>query len=309
MSDIYEELKDVTVVCERSIYIYIKEYIDNIFPGRPILLWNIARFNELELEDNKHYLSVFHIPYIYEETMRFIPGTWRYSPIMSKKDVIEIYEGTSVRYTFVNIDPSRQNVPYNIPVFPKGCKVSFLNTEHLTDKYALEYIKKKLSDKIDIYHHSPANVRIMGRGKCIPYRITDAETEKLKRYLGGYKKYDVCVVGNCSARRKYIVNELFKKMITVLTIGEISKCTGFSDKYDMHGDERDACIGEARILVNIHLRPCWTIYESIRCERWRAAGMLVISETCDAPGPPSDVIECSYEDIVTTVVRELAKLK
>ncbi len=309
MSYIYEELKDVTVLCEMSVYKYIKEYIDNIFPDRPILLWNVMLFNELELEDNKHYLSIMYVPYIYGDAIRFIPGTWRYSPIISKKDVIEIYEGTSVRDTFVNIDPSQQNVPYNIPVFPKGCKVSFLNIEHLTDKYSLEYIQRKLSDKIDLYHHSPASVRIMGRGKCIPYRITDAETEKLKRYLGAYKKYDVCVVGNCSRRRKYIVNELFKKMITVLTIGEISKCTGLNDKYAMHGDERDAHIGEARILLNIHLRPCWTVYESIRCDRWAAAGMPIISETSVAPGAPPGVIECSYDDIVTTVVRELAKLK
>ena len=222
------------------------------------------------------------------------------------KDYIEIYE---MSYRFVNIDPSRTGIPYNIPVFPKGCKVSFLNIEHLTDKYTLEYIQRKLSDKIDIYHHSPASVRIMGRGKCIPYRITDAETDKLKRYLGEYKKYDVCIVGNCSKRRMHIVNELFSRMITVLTIGQISRCTGFNDKYDMTGDERDACIGEARILLNIHLRPCWTVYESIRCDRWVAAGMPVISEISVAPGAPPGVIECSYDDIVNTVVRELAKLK
>lgn len=231
---------------------------------------------------------------------------WRYSPIISIKDYIETYE---MSYRFVNIDPSRGGTPYNIPVFPKGCKVSFLNIEHLTDKYTLEYIQRKLSDKIDLYHHSPASLRIMGRGKCIPYRITDAETEKLKRYLGGYKKYDVCIVGNCSKRRTHIVNELFSRMITVLTIGKISNCTGINDKGEMFLDERDACIGEARILLNIHLRPCWTVYESIRCDRWAAAGMPVISETSVAPGAPPGVIECSYDDIVTTVVRELAKLK
>lgn len=294
MSYIYEELKDATILCEEYIYKFIKEYIDNIFPGRPILLWNIWRFNELNIEVHKHYLSVMYVPYIYGEAIRFIPGVWRYSPMIT---------------SYIHIDPSRANIPYNIPVFPKGCKVSFLNIEHLTDKYTLEYIQRKLSDKIDIYHHSPASLRIMGRGKCIPYRITDAETNKLKRYLGAHKKYDVCVVGNCSMRRKYIVDELIKKMVTVLTIGEISRCTGFTDKYEMIGDERDAHIGEARILLNIHLRPSWTVYESIRCDRWAAAGMPIISETSVAPGAPPGVIECSYDDIVTTVVRELAKLK
>lgn len=298
MSDIYEELKDVTILCPKEGYPYLKEYLEHNFPGRPIILWDVYRFNEIDLLDNIHYMSVLYVPYISGEVLKFVPGTWRYS-----------YRSTEDVWIFVNIDPTSFNMPYDVPVFPKSCKVSFLNTEHLTDKNTLEYIKRKISDKIDIYHHSFENVRIMGRGKCIPYRITDIETAKLKSYLAVPKKYDVCIVGGCSERRKQIVNELFSRMITVLTIGGISKCTGFSNKYRMFGEERDVCIGEARILLNIHSRMNWTIYESIRCERWRAAGMPIISETCEAPGPPSDVIVCDYHDIVTTVVRELAKLK
>ena len=298
MSDIYEELKDVTILCPEKGYAYVKEYLEHNFPGRPVIMWDLDRFNEINLLDNIHYMSVFFVPYITGEVLKFIPGTWRYS-YRSSEDV----------WIFVNIDPVSIDIPYDIPVFPKGCKVSFLNTEHLTDKNTLEYINRKLSDKIDIYHHSLENTRIMGRGKCIPYRITDIETAKLKRYLEVPKKYDVCIIGKCSERRKDIVNKLLNRMINVLTIGGISKCSGLNNKYLMLGEERDVCIGEARILLNIHLRTNWTIYESIRCERWRAAGMLVISETCEAPGPPSDVIVCDYDDIVTTVVRELAKLK
>ena len=144
----------------------------------------------------------------------------------------------------------------------------------------------------------------MGRGKCIPYRITDIETAKLKRYLEVPKKYDVCIVGSYSKRREKIVDELLSRKITVLMIGEISKCDG-----EIYGDERDIHIGEARILLNIHMRTCWTIYESIRCERWRAAGMPIVSERCEGYSAPPAVIQCSYDDIVSTVGHELAKLK
>ena len=118
MSEIYEELKDVTIVCLKETYSVLKEYLTSIFPGRPIILWEIDRFNEIRLQDNIHYMSVFFLPYITGEVLKFIPGTWRYS-YRSSEDV----------WIFVNIDPVSLNIPYDIPVFPKGCKVSFLNTE------------------------------------------------------------------------------------------------------------------------------------------------------------------------------------
>jgi hypothetical protein len=304
MSEIYEELKDVTILCVKGHYELLKEYLTSNFPGRPIILWTLGEFNEISLQDNIHYISVVMLPYISGEVKKFIPGTWRYSLIISEKYSLETYGSREYANRPVHLDMASYDIPYDVPVFPKGCKVSFLNTEHLTDKNTLEYIKRKLSDKIDVYHHSLENKRIMGRGKYIPYIITDIETAKLKRYLAVPKKYDVCVVGSYSERRIQIVNKLLSRKITVLIIGAITKCGG-----EMYGDERDAHIGEARILLNIHLRKCWTVYESIRCERWRAAGMPIVSERCEGSDAPPAVIQCSYNDIVSTVARELAKLK
>jgi hypothetical protein len=304
MSDIYDRLKDVIIVCPEEVYNILKEYLDGVFPGRPVILYQVNKFHEIYLEDNKHYLSLYFVPYIYGEPLKFIPGSWRYS-IPESEIISEDLSGKGSGR--LNIDPSVHRNPYLMPIFPSNCKVSFLNTEHLTQKTTLEYINRKLSDKIDVYDYSLANIRIRGKGLHIPYRITAAETEKLRRFLAVQKKYDVCIVGNCSERRKHIINELLKCGVNILTLGEISNCTRMNNISAVFGDERDRLIGQAKILLNVHLHPGWTVYESIRCDRWAAAGMPIISEISLAPGAPPDVVECPYDEIVATVKRELAK--
>lgn len=45
------------------------------------------------------------------------------------------------------------------------------------------------------------------------------------------------------------------------------------------GEERDLLISKASALLNIHTHDNFTIYESIRCERWRQSGMPILSES------------------------------
>jgi hypothetical protein len=66
--------------------------------------------------------------------------------------------------------------------------------------------------------------------------------------------------------------------------------------------ERDIRIGKSRLLLNIHFGygdGTNHIYESIRCERWRHAGMLILSEKSLFNNP--GLIECDYNNIIIKI--------
>jgi hypothetical protein len=118
------------------------------------------------------------------------------------------------------------------------------------------------------------------------------------------KEYDVAIVlckfqehpcPDASKRRIDVTNKLIANGVSVNMI----------EGWD---DARDREIGKCRILMNVHFSDTYNIYEAIRCERWRFAGMPIISETSARP-MPSGIIESSYEDLVSTVKRELFKMK
>ena len=291
MSHLYSELENVILVLYHNNYDACKEYIRNNFPNNELILWG---HDELTIfKENKHYLCIRQVPHFSVEPPNIVEKSWRYAPVISKKDALILYNDPNLRRPFIYYYGGTVQ-----PMFPKNCKVSFLNLEQLTDHYIVEYIKRYLTDNIDVYDYSLSNIEILGRGRYLPYRINHDETEYLKKCLQATKKYDVCMVGNFIRRNRRIekVNELKRHGISVLLL------------YGVFGEERDRQIGEARILLNIHLYTPWKVYEAIRCERWRAAGMPIISEASVNPAP-SGIIECSYDAIITTVKNELSRLK
>lgn len=194
------------------------------------------------------------------------------------------------------------NVPYE--KIPPSCRIGFINTEQLSDPERLEEYNRTVKDTIDIFDYSEDNIRITGKGTYLPYRKNPKETNKLKSFMSVPKEYDIAIV-NCkfkqhscfhiSERRINMINRLMKSGISVNMI-------------EGWGDARDKEIGKCRILLNIHFSDTHNIYEAIRCERWRFAGMPIISETSASP-MPSGIIESSYEDIPTRVKAELSKIK
>ena len=116
-----------------------------------------------------------------------------------------------------------------------------------------------------------ANIKFFGNGVYIPYKENIEETSKLKSFMNVNKIYDICIVGKKSKRRCNIVTKL-QEYYRVIHI------------YNLYGDKRDALIGKYNILLNDQ-----TCYESIRCERWRFAKMLIISELC-SDVLPDDII-------------------
>jgi len=294
MTGILMGLENLILVIHYESYNACEEYIKSNFPNNKIIQW---RDDVIQVfEENKHYMCIRQVPHFSIEPPKIVEGSWRYAPVISKDDARILYNNPYLNRPFIYY--STNGIVQ--PMFPKNCKVSFLNTEHLTDKYILEYIKRYITPEIDVYDYSLSNIEILGRGKYLPYRITRDETEYLKKCLQATKKYDVCVVGTIKtyyqSRRIKKINDLKRHGITVLMLN------------NTFGKERDRQIGEARILLNIHLYGPWRVYEAIRCERWRAAGMPIISETSIHPAS-ADIIECSYDDITARVKAQLSKMK
>jgi glycosyltransferase involved in cell wall biosynthesis len=193
-----------------------------------------------------------------------------YIQSFANKDKIVIYDKDT--------EPLKENNYYlcvrRVPSWlPKECKIGFVNTEQLVvpEKYA-EY-KTYIKDDIEIFDYSESNIKISGKGTFLPYKEVPEETEKLKKFLEIRKQYDVVVIGTISERRKKIIDDLRKHELRVNFITEL---------YD---DERDQEIAKAHILLNLHFSDKYTEYETVRCDRWRFAGMKVITEECSGKIP------------------------
>jgi hypothetical protein len=150
---------------------------------------------------------------------------------------------------------------------PPQCFVSFINTEQLSvpSKF-LEY-KSYIRPNIKIFDYSLQNIKISGIGEYLPYNENLNETTKLKEFLNQPKEFDFAVIGTMSEHRKTIMN-------TVSSMGyKVYFISGW-------GDNRDKEVGKCKVLLNIHFNEDYKLYEPIRCERWRFAGMPIFSEEC-----------------------------
>ena len=158
-----------------------------------------------------------------------------------------------------------RRVPYNL--IPEGSTIKFVNTEQLSIPKVLREITSFVREGVEVYDYSLDNIRIFGKGKYLPYVEIPEETEKLREFLKQPKEYDFAVIGTPSEHRKTLIKNLTDKGYTVNYI---------------HGwnDVRDKEIGKCRNLLNLHFGPEYKVYESIRCERWRFAGMPIYSEQC-----------------------------
>jgi hypothetical protein len=157
-----------------------------------------------------------------------------------------------------------RRIPFSIL---NGQQIKFINTEQLSVPSKLEEYNKYALPGIEIYDYSKENIRISGKGTYLPYTEVPRETEKLKRFLTQKKEYDFAVIGTPSQHRLAQIEKIIKKGYTVKHI---------------HGwdDERDIQVGKCRNFLNIHYNPDYKLYEPIRCERWRFAGMPIYSEEC-----------------------------
>ena len=195
-----------------------------------------------------------------------------------------------------------RHIPYH--KIPSSCRIGFINTEQLSDPMKLQEYNAIIKDNIDIFDYSEDNILISGKGTYLPYKENPAETQKLKSFMNAPKEYDIAIdickflekpCPSASQRRIDMINKFIASGVSVNMI-------------EAWGDERDREIGKCRILLNSHYSDTYNIYEAIRCERWRFAGMNIISEISARP-MPNGIIESSYDNITAIVKDQLLKLK
>lgn len=174
-----------------------------------------------------------------------------------------------------------------IPNVPSGSKIKFLNTEQLCVPEKMAQYKDFIFLADEILDYSEENIKLAG-GTHFPYQERQAETEQLRGYLDVPKEWDVVVVGTHSQRRKQIIDELRSHFLRVHWIT------------DLFGDERDKQIGKAHILLNLHFSDTYQEFEAIRCNRWKWAGMKVLTEPCTRAPDGISVVEkdCLYQKLV-----------
>lgn len=181
-----------------------------------------------------------------------------------------------------------QKIPdtINIKKLKKHTKCYLINTEQLTIKEQLEKIKM-YSKYIQIIDYSYANTKLLkNKSLYLPYQINQLDIHNYEKNLG------VAIIGTQSERRTWIYDELKKYLPIDWIIG--------------WGEERDIQLFRYKILLNVHFRTDYNVFEEIRCNRCVFNKMIVISEI-NIPDKKCKikneyVIECEYEKIVGLVI-------
>src|ERR1044071_7883959 len=192
-----------------------------------------------------------------------------------------------------------QSIPSNI-LHNHTNNIFLINTEQLTRTEYMNYSQNVLNFNVKILDYSVENIQLMGnlhRDKLfyLPYQPNPTEIFKLEKYVSSVeKKYDIVFVGCLSPKRQKIIDELnAKAKIKICVIN------------NLWSDTRDKEIASGKILLNIHYDSNYNIYESLRCDRWTFAGMMVISEksTWDQMTDLSDIVIFEdYDKVVNKVI-------
>ena len=174
--------------------------------------------------------------------------------------------------------------------------VRVINTEQLCEKekeaaFVAEFnrLSARVGYKVEIIDYSPTNISILEKHGfvCLLHLYETPETEKnyLRNLLYTTKKtFDIGFVGSLNPRRAFVIEKLKESGYKVLIINQ-------------YGDARDRLIAKCKVLLNIHYESFYNIFETIRCNRWLAAGMPVISES-SIDFPESDLLSLyTYDDL------------
>lgn len=237
----------------------------------------------------------------------------------------------SSKYIFVAV------IPHNLTLLSNDEKqrLTLINIDQLTTKYrtirfdhikyvqntgirVLHYtadhglnpdtnlIKSEMSDKPEKSENSeesivndnlfPRNMKLSQQIQVIPCLIDKDETCYLRELISNTEiKYDVAFCGLLIGRRLELFNNLKSAGLSVID------ATAW-------GLVRDTKIASARILLNIHVYEEYKMYECIRCDRWLAAGKLVVTENCLEESYNSSrpmLIIANYNKLIETIVNIL----
>ena len=221
--------------------------------------------------------------------------------LITYKDESELQLNNDDHYIFCQMIPKKLcNATHNH-------KIYLLNTEQLTaktwqGKNMPNMVRSMLSSNVPVIDYDLYQSQIFGSNDnyhYIPYQCYSKEDLYLSNLVRKTPKtYDVafCCVGG-SHRRKSIYQALIDRGLKVL---------------DVRGwkNDRDSKIATAKILVNIHHRDDFQIFEHMRCDRWVFAGHVVVSESSlsDSILDIKDLITiCDLDSIVDRICSILSE--
>lgn len=185
--------------------------------------------------------------------------------------------------------------PFTIKIDNKNKNLFVLNTEQLTVKKRLDYIKK-VSKDFTIIDYSKENIDIMNKNNIkntiyFPYIYNPDEIYNFK------KTDDICGINlESSERRCEFLNNLLSKNIKIYNI-------------EKWGETRDNILFKYKIILNISSQEDYNIFETMRCNRCLFNKMIIISEEkyrTDLIDYANHILFANITDIPELVVKVLS---
>jgi len=104
---------------------------------------------------------------------------------------------------------------------------------------------------------------------------------------------DVLFIGSTNDRRQSVVDAMRERGLTVLTL------------FNSYGAERDAIIGRAKVMLNVHFYPA-KVFEIVRCSYYLANRRTVLSERSANPAEDAEfeggIAFCNYDQLADRAV-------
>lgn len=198
-----------------------------------------------------------------------------------KLDLIAIRVPDISLFDYIN-DPNEVYIFIVRHFVNKQCTKKIFNFEQASRESIRSSLVPIINTHIPLFDYSIENIQYYNASHYLPYQYNEKEVSKLNKYYKTIpKQYDVAFCGDKSNRRIKILDALKKMGLKVLMI------RGW-------GNERDMKIASCKVLINIHFDDEYTVYESLRCDRWAFAQMPVISED----SPHHNLLDVKIHNIV-----------
>lgn len=147
------------------------------------------------------------------------------------------------------------------------------NTEQIPEKSVwISSQYKNCLDRHFVWDYSPLNLAALGHHRA--QQVNFYHVEKLRRVIRDQPpEYDLIFYGSINDRRKKILEKLRSRGLKILTV------------FGLYGPERDALLGKARAVLNLHFYES-QIFQQIRAFYALSNDIPVISENFPADSAP-----------------------
>jgi hypothetical protein len=211
-----------------------------------------------------------------------------------------IFTRINIKIDYINIINNSPNDTFifinqffKVPI-TNQTNVYILNVEQLSIQSNIDNIMN-IPTNIKLIDYSFSNIEYLKQlNRChyyLPYQVNESE-------IFNYPKiHDVVSIGWESVRRLHVRNQLLQKKIQVKHIDRV------------FGNARDQLLFKHKILVNVHFKEEYKVFEEMRCNRCIFNKMIVITEKSihnQNNRLKKYMIECEYSEIPDMVDKVLS---